>query len=190
MKGVLVGLGVLGLCLAAAGDGKAPGGSRARFEGKDTLLRPAGYREWVFVGSSLGLRYDPDVKKAGRPGQTYKNVYINPEAYRAFRRTGKFPEGTVLVLEVFAKEEKREPGLQGSFAGRRVGLSAAVKDGKRFKDGWAYFGFDGGGAKVKAKARPFAKASCWDCHHEKGEVDNVFTQFYPVLREVRPGGKE
>src|SRR5262245_25032831 len=30
-----------------------------RFEGKETLLRPAGYRQWVFVGSSLGLRYDP-----------------------------------------------------------------------------------------------------------------------------------
>jgi len=29
----------------------------ARFEGKDTLLRPEGYRDLIFVGRSLGLCY-------------------------------------------------------------------------------------------------------------------------------------
>src|SRR5262249_32752881 len=78
----------------------APAERAARFEGKDTLLRPDGYREWVFVGSSLGLRYDEGKKQ---PEQLeYKNVYIDPTAYRAYRQTGNFPEGTVLVLETAA----------------------------------------------------------------------------------------
>ena len=52
-----------------------------RFEGKDTLLRPAGYRQWVFVGSSLGLRYDPQAGEKPNPGpERYHNVYINPAA--------------------------------------------------------------------------------------------------------------
>jgi hypothetical protein len=190
MRGVLVGVGILGLCLAAAGDGKVPGGSRARFEGKDTLLRPEGYREWVFVGSSLGLRYDAEAKKGDRLAETFKNVYINPESYRAFRKTGEFPEGTVTVLEVFSKEEKREPGLQGSFAKKRVSLAASVKDSRRFADGWAYYSFDGPGGTLKDKAVPHAREACWSCHHEKGGVDHVFTQFYPILNNARPGAKK
>ncbi len=163
----------------------APPKQAARFEGKDTLLRPEGYREWVFVGSSLGLRYEDGKERPGR--LDYRNVYIDPAAYRAYRRTGAFPEGTVLVLESAAGEEKKEPGLRGSFQKRFVGLSAAVKDRERFPDGWAYFSFSDGPGKTKAKARPAKKSACYDCHREKGAEDNVFTQFYPVLNAARGG---
>jgi hypothetical protein len=155
----------------------------AVFDGKDTLLRPTGYREWVFVGSSLGLRYE-DGKK--QPGQLeFKNVYIDPVAYRAYRKTGEFPQGTILVLETAAAEEKKEPGLRGSFQRKFNGLSAAVKDKDRFADGWAYFTFSAGGGKTKNKAQPAKKAACYDCHRQKGAEDHVFTQFYPVLKAAR-----
>jgi Cytochrome P460 len=156
----------------------------ASFEGKDTLLRPVGYREWVFVGSSLGLRYDPAAggKPTGR--ELYHNVYINPTAYRTFASTGKFPEGTMMVLELASAETKAEPGLQGSFQKDYVALEASVKDSKRFQDGWAYFSFDEADGKPKAKAQPFPSSSCWSCHHQKAATDHVFTQFYPVLRAL------
>jgi tetratricopeptide (TPR) repeat protein len=155
----------------------------ARFEGKDTLLRPEGYREWVFVGSSLGLRYEEGKK---HPEQLeYKNVYIDPAAYRAYKETGAFPQGTVLVLETATGEEKKEPGLRGSFQKEFTGLSAAVKDKERFPDGWAYFSFSDGPGKTKEKAPPAKKSACYDCHREKGAEDNVFTQFYPVLKAAR-----
>jgi hypothetical protein len=153
-----------------------PARSAAQFEGKDTLLRPEGYREWVFVGSSLGLRYEEG--KKGTEQLEYKNVYVDPAAYRAYRETGTFPQGTVLVLETAASEDKKEPGLRGSFQKGFTGLSAAVKDKDRFPDGWAYFSFSDGPGKTKAKARPAKKAACYDCHREKGAEDNVFTQFY------------
>lgn len=62
------------LAVAALGAEPGPGKPAAAFEGTDTLLRPAGYREWVFVGSSLGLRYD----EGERPSEKveFKNVYI------------------------------------------------------------------------------------------------------------------
>src|SRR6266446_6117077 len=98
----------LPMVLGATMFGAAPAKTAAQFEGKDTLLRPDGYREWVFVGSSLGLRYEEGKKQ---PEQLeYKNVYIDPAAYRAYKQTGAFPEGTVLVLETAASEEKKEPG--------------------------------------------------------------------------------
>ena len=145
-----------------------------------------GYREWVFVGSSLGLSYaqNPD---AGREpaAQLYHNVYIDPAAYKEFSRSGEFPEGTVMILELATAEIKREPGLQGSYEKEFVALEASVKDSTRFEGGWAYFGFTERGGTLKARAEPFPQASCWSCHHEKAATDHVFTQFYPVLRAVR-----
>jgi hypothetical protein len=156
----------------------------AVFEGKDTLLRPSGYREWVFVGSSLGLRYDPAAGEKPAGPERYHNVYINPAAYRTFASTGKFPDGTMMVLELASAESKSEPGLQGSFQRDYVALEASVKDSQRFQDGWAYFSFDEADGKPKAKARPFPSSSCWSCHHQKAATDHVFTQFYPVLRTL------
>ncbi len=154
----------------------------AVFAEKDSLLRPEGYREWIFIGSSLGLRYDENDEKQRPEELEYKNIYINPVAYREYVKTGRFPQGTMLVLEIATAETKKEPGLRGSYQKEFVGLLAAVKDRERFKEEWAYFRFTDKDGKLLDKARPFPKATCYDCHRQKAAVDNVFTQFYPVLR--------
>jgi hypothetical protein len=156
----------------------------ARYEGKDTLFRPEGYREWVFVGSSSGLRYDKDDGKPQSETPEYKNVYIDPASYREYVKTKTFPQGTVFALESASGEAKNEPGLRGTFQKEFVGLIVAVKDRERFADGWAYFRFTDKPGKLLDKAKPFAKAACFDCHQQKGAEDNVFTQFYPVLRAI------
>jgi Cytochrome P460 len=156
------------------------------FEGKDTLLLPKDYREWIFVGSSLGLRYDEKDDRQRSEELDYKNVYIDPGAYREYSKTGQFPQGTILVLEIATAETKKEPGLRGSFQKEFVGLLAAVKDRDRFKEEWAYFRFTDKSGKLTDKARPFPKNACYDCHHENAADDNVFTQFYPVLRKLSP----
>jgi Cytochrome P460 len=158
-----------------------------RFEGKTTLIRPTGYREWVFVGSSLGLRYVRNrPEESAQQPELYHNVYINPAAYREFSKTAQFPEGTMMILELARAENKNEPGLQGSYQREYVALEAAVKDTKRFEGGWAYFSFEGKDGKPLSKAQPFPKEECWSCHHQKAATDHVFTQFYPVLRAALP----
>jgi len=155
------------------------------FEGKSTLLKPEGYREWIFVGSSLGLAYAPTPGQGqGRNPELYHNVYINPSSYREYARSGKFPDGTMMVLELARSEVKSEPGLQGSYQKDFVALEASVKDSSRFEGGWAYFNFTEGGGKFKTKAEPFPQNACWSCHHVNAASDHVFTQFYPVLRAV------
>ena len=157
------------------------------FEGKSTLLKPEGYREWIFVGSSLGLAYSPTPGQGqGRNAELYHNVYINPSSYREYARTGKFRDGTMMVLELARADLKSEPGLQGSYQKDFVALEASVKDSSRFEGGWAYFNFTEGGGKIKAKADPFPQNACWSCHHVNASTDHVFTQFYPVLRAVAP----
>ena len=174
------------LLLAAAQQPETP-----VFEGKNTLLRPLNYREWVFVGSSRGLSYarNPQAQdQAADMGEMYHNVYINPAAYREFSRTGKFPEGTTMAMELASADTKREPGLQGSYEKDLIGLEVSVKDSRRFEGGWAYFNFsNGSGSSYKAKAEPFpASAGCVSCHKQNAATDNVFTQFYPVLRAAAP----
>jgi hypothetical protein len=177
------------IAFACAGWFHAESASPARFEGKGTLLRPEGYREWIFVGSSLGLSYKENPEGADKPSADlglYHNVYINPSSYKAFASTGKFPDGTILVLELASAGVKKEPRLQGSYQNEFVALEATVKDSKRFAEEWAYFSFEGQDGKPVSKAQPFPKNRCWSCHDQKAATDNVFTQFYPVLRAVAP----
>ncbi len=43
-------------------------------------------------------------------------------------------------------------------------------------------------AEPAAVSEPFEKHLCYSCHVEHGADDNVFTQFYPVLRRLKGSG--
>jgi len=153
------------------------------YDGAGKVLRPEGYRKWVFVGTSLGLRYMGEGGVDEGPG-SFHNVYIQPEVYDAFVKTGAFPEKTILAMEIYSAGTK-EPNseLSGGFFGDQLtGFSAAIKDKERFLEGWGYVSFMRDGSKLAATAEPFRKSQCYDCHLEHGATDNVFTQFYPLLR--------
>jgi len=65
-----------------------------QYAGGNTLVKPANYREWTFLGSGLGMTYD-----ASAAGTTFTNVFVNPAAYRGFLSTGRWPDKSVFVLE-------------------------------------------------------------------------------------------
>ena len=158
----------------------------AVFEGKDTLVRPERYREWVFVGSSISLDYSIRREAHTSPAsESFHNVYVNPAAYNEYRRSGKFPEGTVMVRERVRSEIRREPGLHGTYEKDFIALEASVKDSGRFQGGWGFFDFTGTEGKIKPKAQALSDGTCRFCHEERAETDHVFTQFYPVLRSAR-----
>ena len=153
-------------------------GAAVQYTASGELRRPEGYRTWVFVGASLGLSYREGARADGM--DEFHHVYLRPEAYDAYRRTGRFPDKTVLVLELHEAAQKTAPARHGLFEGRRVALEAAVKDVARFPEQWAYFSF-GDGSRETAPA--FPKARCFECHRQHAAADNVFIQFYPVLRD-------
>ena len=170
------------LAMLLAGAGALSGQGRMagpRFAGGNQLVRPEGYRQWVFVGSSLGMSYNE-----GQAGDApeFHNVYIQPEAYRQFAETGKFPDQTVLIMEVLSAGGNASINKRGHFEDRFIGIEAAIKDEKRFPEKWAYFDFIGASGQALARAKPFPKEACWQCHNQHGAADNVFVQFYPVLR--------
>jgi cytochrome P460 len=172
LMALLVGAGALASAERMAGP---------EFTQDNQLLRPANYHEWTFVGSSLGMSYD---KGQADYAPEFHNIYIQPEAYRQFARTGKFPDKTMLVMEIRSAGSNVSINKQGHFEDRLRGIDAAVKDEARFPEKWAYFSFMEDGGQTPDQAKPFAKEACWKCHHQHGAVDNVFVQFYPVLREA------
>jgi hypothetical protein len=171
------------LLLSAGALGAEEPMAQPRYSSGNHLVRPEGYREWIFVGANLGMGYSE-----GQPKKdpAFHNIYIQPEAYRHFARTGEFPDKTMLVMEIVARGTNASINKHGQFQDRFLGIEAAVKDASKFPEKWAYFSFVGPGGKALLEAKPFPKEACWSCHNAHGAVDNVFVQFYPLLREARP----
>lgn len=163
------------------------------YDSEGKLLRPAGYEKWVVVGTSIGLGYsDGDKKDPDNPG-TFHNVYMQPDAFDHYVQTGEFPEQTVLVVTNLKSQPAKTKGPVsriGFVAAPTSGLEVAIKDSKRFPDGWAYYLFHDAPEQQqnpdhKQTATAFPKQECFDCHAAHGADDNVFTQFYSVLTDAR-----
>jgi hypothetical protein len=152
-----------------------------QFNDKGELIRPRETDKWTFVGSSIGLSYTVTSTPREGPGLIH-NVHTQPEAYREFLATGKFPDKTMFVLTLYKPEQKVSPNQNGYFQGDLVATEVSVKDSARFKEGWAYFNFSGG-SSLRESATAEAPGRCHACHKEHGMRDNVFVQFYPALRK-------
>jgi len=164
----------------AAGDGP-------RFADGTRLAKPTNYREWVFVGSSYGLNYQPP--GSGASAVPFANVFVNPSAYRSFMQTGKWPNSTMLVLEVRRSSTESELVKDGHFQTGLVALEAQVKD-SRLPDGWAFYSW-GPASALKDAADPAppdqaipGEGTCVQCHTTRTAVERTFVQFYPTLLEV------
>jgi hypothetical protein len=148
------------------------------YTGDGQLKVPEHYREWIYLTSGFDMSYNPGMQMGHH---MFDNVFVNPEAYKAFVETGTWPDKTMLVLEVRGAEGKGSINQKGNYQGTdRMGLEVHVKDEKRFPDKWAFFGFDD--AKT-AKMVPL-EASCYSCHAAHAAVDRTFVQFYPTLLPI------
>jgi len=147
------------------------------------LERPADYREWVYVTSGLGMTYGPAQAAAGQH-QMFDNVFVTPDSYREFLRSGTWPDKTMFILEVREAETNVSINNGGRTQGGVMGMEASVKDRARFPGGWAYFSFDGSQGLAASSAPLPTTAQCYSCHGTNTAVDNTFVQFYPTLFEI------
>jgi hypothetical protein len=155
----------------SAGDGP-------RYTGT-ALVRPADYREWVFLSSGLGMTYEPPSANPRPP--TFGNVFVNPSSYRSFMKTGKWPDKTIFVLEFRNSDSEGSINKSGRYQTGLAAVEAEVKD-SRFPDGWAFFNFRDGASAEPLSAKD--SASCIECHTKNTAVERTFVQFYPTLLEV------
>jgi hypothetical protein len=174
---ILSALLVLSAAVVLTGADNAPTRDAVQYDAKGWILRPNDYREWIFLSSGLGMTYGPQQAPAGHP--RFDNVFVSPPAYHSFLETGRWPDQTVLVLEVRDAQSNGSINRDGHFQTNLMAIETHVKDEKR--GGWAFYSFPNGAAS----GRPFAPtANCFSCHSEHGTVDTTFVQFYPTLLEV------
>jgi hypothetical protein len=178
---------LLGVALAAiwvfapSAQAPAPANDGPKYvAGTNNLIRPDNYREWIFVGSSLGLNYPAPGQAAG-PSR-FENVFVNPTSYRSFMQTGKWPDKTVYALEFRAVGTEAVANRDGHFQTDLQAFEANVKDA-RFPDGWAYFAFGPNDKSVAPLSGDTVKR-CIDCHTAHTAVERTFVQFYPTLLDV------
>lgn len=140
------------------------------------LIRPEGYREWIYLSTGLGMSYSA----SSNANPQFTNVFVPQWAYKQFVASGQWPEKTIFVLEERSSETKGSINKGGRFQTDLSGLAVEVKDDQRFSDNWAYFSFPGDTQEVAANPRQ----ACWQCHDSNAAVEHTFVQFYPTLRPI------
>ena len=136
---------------------------------------PGDYRQWVFLTSSMDLNYT----SAAAPGHhMLDNVFVNPEAYKEFLKSGTWPDKTILIKENRMAEFAGTLSKAGHFQAEVMNLEIHIKDEGRFAGKWAFFVSSDG--KAPGDLRP-QSASCYSCHQDHGASDTTFVQFYPTL---------
>ncbi|WP_031434590.1 cytochrome P460 family protein [Methylomarinum vadi] len=165
--------------------------THARFDKKGQLIRPSGYREWIFIGAPLTPN-DMNDGKAAFP--EFHNVYIDPGSWDHWKKTGEFRDGTVIVKELVSVGGKQAPSGNGYFQGDYIGLEAMVKSKHHLPDAngnWGFFRFtieNSPQLHKSASAQP--EENCMACHQAKAAKDQMFLQYYPVLRAAAGKGEQ
>jgi cytochrome P460 len=143
-----------------------------------TIRKPPDYRDlYQFLGTYAVL--DPK-------GNQIHVTYATPGTAEYYRKNGKFPDGAVLVKEVFGTEHAALTTGDSHWASGTKVWFVKIKDDKhRFPqnalwgDGWGWFLFKAD-APDKQVATDYKK-DCLGCHIPAKSTDWTYVQGFPVL---------
>jgi hypothetical protein len=136
----------------------------------------------------------------GPGSQELHVVYASPGTIAAYRRDGRFPDGTVLVKEVFGAATasmttgtiSHEDSLKGWFVMMKDSKGRYAANQPIWGDGWGWSWFDaanpltpslnlplpGGGS---ARSNDY-RDNCKDCHQPAEATDWIYVDGYPPLK--------
>ena len=154
----LAGLAVLGV-LACLGQAAASPVEEPAY--------PDGYRRWTHVSTGVA---DAAFKRY----EGMHNIYANPKAIEGYKSSGAFPDGSVIVFDLF--EVATKDGATN--ATKRKFIDVMVKDSKRYAatGGWGYTEFLGESRTERTFGQDKAMG-CHGCHAASATRDSVFTRF-------------
>lgn len=151
-------------------------------DGKGNMHVPADYRTaYQTLGTwAVGA-------ESGSGSKEMHVVYASPGTIEAYRKSGHYPDGTVLVKEVFKAATKSMTTGTVSSAGTLAGWFVMVKDdvgrfpeNKLWGDGWGWAWFDATDPK-KTTSTDYKK-DCQGCHVPARASDWIYTEGYPPLK--------
>jgi hypothetical protein len=149
---------------------------------KGNLRVPENYRTRYQHLGSWAIAAD-----SGRSSKEMHDVYASPGAIDAYRESGHFPDGTVLVKEVFGTSTAGMTTGTVSRASRLKGWFVMVRDSRNTRpgnalwgDGWGWSWFDAD-KPLKTTSTDY-KADCRGCHVPAQSTNWIYVDGYPVLR--------
>ena len=151
-------------------------------DARGNLHVPENYRETYQALGSWAI-----AATSGAGAKAMHEVYASPGAIGAYRKTGRFPAGTVLVKEVFGATTASMTTGTVSHAETLKGWFVMVKDDKNsypgnplWGVGWGWSWFDAG-KPLKTTSTDF-KSDCQGCHVPAKSTDWIYVNGYPSLR--------
>lgn len=159
----------LALVAALAAGGALAGILHLQAAPTDAVAYPQGFRKWTHVKSVL---VGPQSRFFARVGGLH-HIYANEQSMKGYT-SGKFPDGSVLVFDLFETRETAGSILEGP---RRF-IDVMEKDSKRFAAtaGWGYEEFKGD-SKTERALNAEAVQKCHACHQTAKDHDAVFSRF-------------
>jgi hypothetical protein len=138
----------------------------------DAVPYPTGYRHWTHVKSTI---LDPKLPQYETFGGI-QHIYANEKGMEGYR-SGRFPEGSILVYD-FLKIEEDAKQAGRTLEGARRFTSVMVKDSKRYAatGGWGFEEFRGD-SQTDRMIGAEAPTKCYACHTSQKERDYVFSTF-------------
>ena len=105
--GIAVLVGIAGLSYVLAASAAPPGGTTAvvEFTPGGKLKKPEGYRNWVSVGAVVTPN---DLNDGEAAFPEFHSVYMDPESFAEYEKTGKYRDGTVLIKDTDAGQYDHE----------------------------------------------------------------------------------
>jgi hypothetical protein len=185
---VVFGVSAMSFVLFAMAADKGTMHPAVEYSADGKLKRPLDHRKWIYIGTPLTPN---DLNDGEAAFPEFHAVYMDPESFAHYEKTGQFRDGTTLVKELISVGSKEAPSGNGYFMGDLRGLDVAVKDSQRFKDepgSWAYFNFNHK-LPLKTEAVKSSAVACNKCHQDNATKDWVFMKYYPVLRDATPASK-
>jgi len=140
-------------------------------------------KNWVALGS---WAVAAEEGTAGSEG--IHQVYTQLESVEAYRKSGKFPDGAVLIKELYSTKTEDMTTGTVSRVDKITGWFVMVKDtGNKFPYrklwgdgwGWAYFDADN---PTKTTSSDY-KTDCKGCHVPAQNTDWIYVDAYPVLKK-------
>ena len=164
---------------ASAGSGQ---GVANVVDAQGNLRVPENYRTLYQSLGSWAIAAD-----SGRGSKEMHVVYASPGTIEAFRSAGRFPDGAVLVKEVFGTSTIPMTTGTVSHAVKLKGWFVLVKDGKNshpgnplWGDGWGWSWFDAD-KPLKTTSTNYKK-DCLGCHVPAKSTDWIYISGYAALQ--------
>jgi len=124
----------------------------------------------------------------GRGAKQIHTVYASPGTIAAYRKGGRFADGSVLVKEVLMAATGPMTTGTVSHVQTLSGWFVLMKDSKNrhpgnklWGDGWGWSWFDAANSS-KTTSTDY-KADCLPCHEPARATDWIYVQGYPALKQ-------